>query len=171
MSSLTLKTSTVVVEIYFLTGMVAQVAAQCGPFCSKDLSSGICSFLERFITNLFWILQVVEEVPVVLKVLVVLDIEVEDLEMSFLIWVFLYGRKVFSLLFSMVLCRFVKVWSSSFCCRDVLVLDISVWRWLILILVQLILFWMSEYSAVLFISHSNLLPFHLICKVFGFLYA
>ena len=61
----------------------------------------------------------------------------------------------------------MKVGSSSFCCRDVLVLAISVWRWLILIFVHLILLWMSECSAFFIMACSNLLPFHLICKVFA----
>ena len=110
----------------------------------------------------------------VLKVLVVLEaileVVVEDLEMrclSFLIWVFLYCRNVFSLLLKIMLSRSVKVGSSSFCCRDVLVLAISVWRWLILIFVHLILLWMSECSAVFIMACSNLLPSHLICLVFG----
>ena len=109
-----------------------------------------------------------------LKVLVVLEaivqVVVEDLEMrclSFLIWVFLYCRNVFSLLLKIMLSRSVKVGSSSFCCRDVLVLAISVWRWLILIIVHLILFWMSEHSAFFIMPCSNLLCFHLICKAFG----
>ena len=67
----------------------------------------------------------------------------------------------------MVFCRFVKVGSSSFCCRDVLVLAISVWRWLILILVHLILLWLSEHSAFFIMTCSNSLPFHLISKAFG----
>ena len=75
---------------------------------------------------------------------------VEDLEMrclSFFIWMFLYCRNVFSLLLKITfISRFVKVGSSSFCCRDVLVLAISVWRWLILIFEHLILLWMSEHS-------------------------
>ena len=111
----------------------------------------------------------------VLKVLVVLEaileVVVEDMEMrclSFLIWVFLYCRNVFSLLLKIMFSRSVKVGSSSFYCRDVLVLAISVWRWLILIFVHLILLWMSEHSAFFIIACSNLLPFHLICKVFGF---
>ena len=68
-----------------------------------------------------------------LKVLVVLEaileVVVEDLEMrylNFLIWEFLYCRNVFSLLLKMVLCRFVNIGSSSFCCRDVLLS----WCWL-----------------------------------------
>ena len=108
-----------------------------------------------------------------LKVLVVLEaileVVVEDLAMmclSFLIWVFLYCRNVF-LLLKIMFSRSVKVGSSSFCFRDVLVLAISVWRWLILIFVHLILLWMSECSAFSIIACSNLLPFHLICKVFG----
>ena len=110
----------------------------------------------------------------VLKVLVVLEaileVVVEDLEMmclSFLIWVFLYCRNVFSLLLKIVFSRSVKVGSSSFCCRDVLVLVISVWRWFILIFVHVILLWMSEHSAFFIMACSNLLPFHLICKVVG----
>ena len=100
----------------------------------QTFSSGVSSFLERMITHLSWILEVVEEVPVVLKVLVVLDaileVVVEDLEMgclSVLIWGFLFCWNVFSLLLKMVFFRFVKVLSSSFCCREVLVLAISVW--------------------------------------------
>ena len=92
------------------------------PFCSKDFSSGASSFLEKLITLLSWILKEVEEVMEVLKVMVVLEaiLEVvwEALEMmclSFLIWIFLYCRNVFSLLLKMVFCRFVKVGSSSFC--------------------------------------------------------
>ena len=118
-------------------GMVAGVTANVEPFCSKDFSSGVSFFLERLITHLSWIL---EEVTTVLKVLVVLEatfeVVVEDLEMrclSFLIWVFLYCRNVFSLLLKIMFSRSVKVGSSSFCCRDVLVFAISVWRWLNLI--------------------------------------
>ena len=109
-----------------------------------------------------------------LKVLVVLEafseVVVEDLEMkcwSFLIWVFLYYRNVFSLLLKIMFCRFVKAGSSNFCCRDVLVLAISVWRWLILIFIYLILLWVSEHSAFFIMACSNLLPFHLICKDLG----
>ena len=136
--------------MYSLMGMVAGVTVNFGPFCSKDFSSGISSFLERLITPLSWTLEDVEKVTEVLKVLVILEVVVEALEMrclSFLIWVFLYCRNVFSLLLKIVFYRFVRVGSSSFYCRDVLVLAISVWRWLILILVHLILFWMSECSA------------------------
>ena len=129
-----------------LIGMVAGVTANFGPFCSKDFSSGVSSFLERFITHLSWILEEVEEVTPVLKLLVVLEaileVVVEDLEMrclSFLIWVFLYCRNVFSLLLKIMFSRSVKVGSSSFFCGDVLVLAVSVWRWLILIFVHLIL--------------------------------
>ena len=159
-------------------GMVAWVTANFWPFCSKDFSSGVSSSLERLITHLSWILEEVEEVTGVLEVLVVLEaileaifeVVVEDLEMrtlSFLIWVFLYWRNVFSLLLKIMFIRSVKFGSSSFCCRDVLVLAISVWRWLILIFVHLILLWMSECSAFFIMACSNLLPFHLICKVFG----
>ena len=116
------------VEIYSLMLMVAGVTANCGPFCSKDFSSGVSSFLERLIILLSWIIEEVEEVNAVLKALIVLEaileVVVEDLEMrclSFLIWVFLYCRNVFSLLLKMVFCRLVKVGSSSFCCRDDLV--------------------------------------------------
>ena len=87
--------------------------------------------------------------------------------LSFLILMFLYCRNVFSLLLKIMFCTFVKVGLSSLCCRDDLVLAISVWRWLILILVYLILLWMSECSAFFIMSCSGLLPFHLICKVFG----
>ena len=81
--------------------------------------------------------------------------------------VLVYCRNVFYLLLKIMFCRFVKVGSSSFCCRDVLMFAISVWRWLILIFVHLILLWMSECSAFFIMACSNLLPFHLICKVFG----
>ena len=78
--------------MYSLIGMVARVTANFGPFCSKYFSSGISSFLERLITQLSWILEEVEEVTAVLRLLVVLEaileVVVEDLEMrclSFLI--------------------------------------------------------------------------------------
>ena len=158
----------------FLNGDGALVTAYFGPFCSKEFSSGVSYFLERLITHLSWILEEAEEVTAVLKVSVVLEVilevVVEDLEMrclSFLIWVFLYCRNVFSLLLKIMVSRSVNVGSSSFCCRDVLVLAISVWRWLILIFVHLILLWMSECSAFFIMACSNVLPFHLICKVFG----
>ena len=61
----------------------------------------------------------------------------------------------------------MKVVSSSFCCRNVLVFAFLVWRWLILIFVHLVLLWMSEQSAFFIMACSDLLPFHLICKVFG----
>ena len=109
-----------------------------------------------------------------LKVLVVLEaileIVVEALEircLSFLSWVFLYCRSIFSLLLKMVFCGFVKVGSSSICCRDIFVLAILVWRWLILILVHLIPLWMSEHLAFFLMACSNVLPFHFICKFFG----
>ena len=35
---------------------------------------------------------------------------------------------LFSLLLKMAFCRFVKAGSSSFCCRDDLVLALSMWR-------------------------------------------
>ena len=139
LSSSAWRAATVVVEMYSLMGIVAGVTANFGPFCSNDFSSGVSAFLERLITHLSWILEEVEEVTAVLKVLVVLvvilDVVVEDLEMrclSFLIWVFLYCRNVVSLLLKIMFYRSVKVSSSSFCCRDVLVFAISVWRWLIL---------------------------------------
>ena len=44
---------------------------------------------------------------------------------------------------------------------------ISVWRWLILILVHLILLLMSEHSTFFIMACSDLLHFHLICKGFG----
>ena len=96
-----------------------------GPFCSKDFSSGVNAFFKRLITHLSWIPEEVEEVTVVLKVLVVLEVILEvvvEMEMKcliFLIWVFWYCRNVFSLLLKIMFCRFVKVGSSSFCCRDV----------------------------------------------------
>ena len=160
--------------MYSLMGMVAGVTANFEPVCNKEFSSGVSSYLERLITHTSWILEEVEEVTAVLKVLVVLkailEVVVEDLEMrclSFLIWVFLYCRNVFSLLLEITFCRSVKFGSSSFCCRDVLVLTISVWRWLILIFVHMIVLWMSECSPPFNMACSNLLLFHLICKVFG----
>ena len=86
------------------------VIANFGPFRSKDFSSDVSSFLERLITHLSWIVEVVEEVAVVLKVLVVLgailEVVVEGSEisfLSFLIWVFFYCMKAFSLLLNMVI--------------------------------------------------------------------
>ena len=73
-------------------GMVAGVSANFGPFCRKGLSSSVSSLFMRLITHLSWILEEVEEGTTVLKVLVVLEVAVEALEMrclSFLIWVFL----------------------------------------------------------------------------------
>ena len=67
------RAATVVVEIYSLTGMVAGLTANFWPFCSRDFSSGVSSFLERLITHLSWILEVVEEVTAMLKVLAVLE--------------------------------------------------------------------------------------------------
>ena len=71
--------------MHSLMGVVARVTENFGPFCSKDLSSGVSSFLERLITYLSWIHEEVEEVTAVLKVLVVLEaileVVVEDLEM------------------------------------------------------------------------------------------
>ena len=163
--------------MYSLMGMAAGVTANFGSFCSKDFSSGVSSFLERLITHLSWMLEEEEKVTVVLKVLVVLEAIfediVEDLKMrclSFLIWVFFYCRNVFSLLLKIMFSRSVKVGSSSSCYRDVLVLAISVWRWLILIFVHLILLWMSEHSPFFIMVCSKLLPFHLICKVLVLLY-
>ena len=160
--------------MYSLMGMVAGVTANFVPFCSKDFSSGVSSFLEKLITTLSSILEEAEEVTALLKVLVVLEttleVVVEDLEMrclSFLIWVYLYCRNIFSLLLKIMFSRSVKGDSSSFYCRDVLVLAILVWRWLILIYEHLILLWMSECSAFFIMACSNLLPFHLICKGFG----
>ena len=124
--------------------MVAGVTTKFGPFCSKYFSSGVRSFLERLVIHLSWILEEVDKVTVVLKVLVALDaifgVVVENLVMrclSFLIWVFLYCRNVFSLLLKIMFSRSVKVGSSSFCCRDVLVLAISIWMCLNLIFVYL----------------------------------
>ena len=158
-------------------GMVAGVTSNFWPFCSKDFSSDVSSFLDRLITYLSWIRKEVEGVTAVLKVLVVLEaifeVVVEDVEMrylSFLIWVLLYCRNVFSLLLKIMFCRSVQVGSSSFCCRYVLVLAISVWRWLILIFLHLILLCMSEYSAFFIMVCSNFLPFPLICKFLVLLY-
>ena len=96
--------------------MVVGVTANFEPFCSKDFSSGISLFLGRLFTHLSWILEEVEEVTALLKVLVVLEaileVVVEDLEMrclSFLIWVFLYCRNVFALLLKIMFSRSVKV--------------------------------------------------------------
>ena len=160
-------------EMYFLMGMVAGVTENFGPFCSKDFSSGVSSFLERIITHLSWILKQVEEVTSVESVSCFGGLlraccggsGDEVLELPDL--VFLYCRNVFSSLLKIMFCRFVKVGSSSFCCWDISVLAISVWRWLILMFVYLILLWMSEDSAFFVMACSNLLPFHLICKGFG----
>ena len=46
-------------------------------------------------------------------------------------------------------------------------LAISVWRWLILIFVHFNLLLMSAHSVFFIMACSNVLPFHLICKVFG----
>ena len=158
----------------FSDGDGCWVTANFRPFYSEDFSLGVSSFLERLITHLSWILEEVEEVTAMLKVLVIseamLEAVVENLEMrclSFLIWAFLYCRNVFSLLLKIMFSRSVKVCSSSFCCRDVLVLAISVWSWLILIFVHLILLRMSEHSIFFIMAYSNVLSFHLICKVFG----
>ena len=70
----------------------------------------------------------------------------------------------------MVFYRFGKVGSSSFCCRDVLMLAISVWRWLILILVHLILLLRNVCSAFFIMACSNVLPFHLIVRFLVLLY-
>ena len=160
--------------MYSLMGIVAGVTANFGPLYSKEFSLGVSSFLERLITHLSWILEEVQEVSAVLKVLIfleaILEVVVEDLEMrslSFLIWIFLYCRNVFSLLLKIMFSRSLKVGSSSFCCRDDLVLAISVWSWLILIFVHLFLFWMREHSAFFIMACSKLFPFHLICKDFG----
>ena len=52
LSSPAWRAATVVVEMYFSMGMVTRVTANFGPFCSKDFSSGVSSFLERLITYL-----------------------------------------------------------------------------------------------------------------------
>ena len=157
------RAATVVMEIYSLMGMVAGVTANLGPYCNKDFSSGVSSYLERLITHLSWILEEIVEVKVVLKVLVVLEaileVDEEAQEMrclSFFIWVFLYCRNVFSLLFKMAFCKFVKVGLSSFCGRDVLVCTISVRRWLILMCVHSIPLWMSEHKVFFIIAYSSL---------------
>ena len=83
-SSPALRAVTVVVEVYSMIGSVVGAAASFGPFCSKDFSSGASYSLERLITHLLRILEVVEEVVAVLKVLVVmeaiLEVAVEALE-------------------------------------------------------------------------------------------
>ena len=75
-------------EICSLTGMVAGITATLGPFCSKDFSSGVSFFLYRMNTHLFWILEAIEEMVVVQKVLVflevILELVVEALEIRFL---------------------------------------------------------------------------------------
>ena len=88
--------------MYSFMVMVAGVTENFWPFCSMDFSSGVSSFLERLIAHLSWILEEVEEVKAVLKVLVVLEaileVFVEDLEMrylNFFIWVFSYCRECF----------------------------------------------------------------------------
>ena len=90
-------------------GMVAGVTANFGPFCSKDFSSGVSSFLERLITHLSWI---PEEVNAVLKVLVVLGDHLEgscggsgDEELGCSCTV----GNVFSLLLKIMFSRSVKV--------------------------------------------------------------
>ena len=67
LSSPAWRAATVVVEIYSLMGMVAGVTANLGPFCSKNFSLGVSSFLERLITHLSWMLEEEEEVTAVLK--------------------------------------------------------------------------------------------------------
>ena len=116
LSSPAWRATTVVVEMYSLVGMVAGVTAHFRPSCSKDFSSGVSSFLERLITHLSWTLEEVEEETAVLKVLValeaILEVVVEHLEMrclSFLIWVFLYCRNVFSLLFKITFCNLLRL--------------------------------------------------------------
>ena len=97
-------------------------------FLYKRLFLGVSSFLKRLITHLSWMLKEVEEETGVLKVLValeaILEVVMKDLEisfLSFLIWVLLYCRNVVSLSLKIMFSGFVKVGSSSFCCRDVLV--------------------------------------------------
>ena len=78
--------ATTVVDMYYLMRIVAWVTANFGLFCSKDSSSGVSSFLERLIIHLSWILEDVDGVTAVLKVLVVLEAileaVVEALEMK-----------------------------------------------------------------------------------------
>ena len=65
--------------------MVPGVTANFGPFCSKDISSHVRSFLERLITNLLWILEEAEQVMAVLVVLeTILEGVVEVLEIDVL---------------------------------------------------------------------------------------
>ena len=58
-------------EMYSLKGIVAGETANCEHFCSQDFSSGVSSSLERLITHLSWILEKVEGVTAVLKVLII----------------------------------------------------------------------------------------------------
>ena len=62
LSSPAWRAATAVMEMYSLMGMVAGVPANFGPFCSKDFSSGVSSFLERLITQLSGVLEEVEGV-------------------------------------------------------------------------------------------------------------
>ena len=59
--------------MHSLIGIVAGLTANFGPFCGKDFSSGVSSFLERLITHLSWIHDEVEGVTAVLKVLAILE--------------------------------------------------------------------------------------------------
>ena len=56
------------------------VTANFGPFCSKDFSSGASSFLDRFIIHLSHIVEEVEGVTAMLKVLVILQAILEVVE-------------------------------------------------------------------------------------------
>ena len=71
-------------EIYPFTEMVARVTYNFGPFYSKDFPSGASSFMGKLIINLSWILEAVEEVALVLKLVAVLkatlEVVVDDLE-------------------------------------------------------------------------------------------
>ena len=160
--------------MYSLMEMVAGLTVNVGPFCSKDFSSAVSSFLERLISHLSWIFEEAEQVMAVLKVLVVLEaileVVVEALEvtcLSFTICVFLYCRNLspcYWRWWSVDLWRLVITFLLQRCLG---VFGVSVWRWLILILVHLFLLWMSEYSDFFIMACSNLLHLHLICKVFG----
>ena len=65
LSSPVWRAATVVVEMYSLMGMVAGVTSNFVPFCSKDFSCGVSSFLERLITHLSWKLDAVQKVTAV----------------------------------------------------------------------------------------------------------
>ena len=155
-------------------GMVARVTTNFGPFCSKDFSSGVSSFLERLITHVSWILGNVEGVTEFWKCWISWK---PSWRLLCRLWRWGAWTSWFRCscnvgMFSLCYWRFqsVDLWRLVHLVSvvdGVLVLAISVWRWLILILVNLILLWMSECSASFIMACSKSFPFHLICKVFG----